>query len=172
MDTLNKHYNLKDVVLIDNSVLSFAYHLSNGIPIVPFIEQKDDTQLLMLAYYLVSIAGFDDLTVENKKHINLEHYLQEAEKLPEEESEEDDTINEEESKDANNIKQKIINEDNKTKENNEIKKEEKEERKGEKNKKRSTQRRKSKKLLSKRSEKKLAEDMKKDMDDIYKSNYN
>jgi Dullard-like phosphatase family protein len=169
LDTLNKHYNLKDVVLIDNSVLSFAYHLSNGIPIVPFIEQKDDTQLLMLAYYLVSIAGFDDLTVENKKHINLEHYLQEAEKLPEEESEEDDTINEEESKDANNIKEENINDDNKTKENNEIKKEE---RKAEKDKKRSTQRRKSKKLLSKRSEKKLAENMKKDMDDIYKSNYN
>ena len=90
LDTLNKYYNLKDVVLIDNSVLSFAYHLNNGIPIVPFIEQKDDTQLLMLAYYLVSISSFDDLTQENKKHINIEHFLSMAKKLAEEEDEEED----------------------------------------------------------------------------------
>ena len=90
LDTLDKYYNLKDVVLIDNSVLSFAYHLNNGIPIVPFIEQKDDTQLLMLAYYLVSIASFDDLTQENKKHINIEHFLLMAKKLADEETEEEE----------------------------------------------------------------------------------
>ncbi len=92
LDTLDKYYNLKDVVLIDNSVLSFAYHLNNGIPIVPFIEQRDDTQLLMLAYYLLSIASFDDLTQENKKHINIEHFLLLAKKLADEEYEEEQKI--------------------------------------------------------------------------------
>lgn len=33
-------YDLKDVVIIDNSVLSFAYHLDNGIPISPFYDSK------------------------------------------------------------------------------------------------------------------------------------
>ena len=96
LDTLKDNYNLKDVVLIDNSVLSFAYHLNNGIPIVPFVEQKDDTQLLMLAYYLVSIANFDDLTKENKKHINIENFIQEVKNLEdieeEEIGEEDDNV--------------------------------------------------------------------------------
>ena len=119
LDTLNKYYNLKDVVLIDNSVLSFAYHLNNGIPIVPFIEQKDDTQLLMLAYYLLSIASFDDLTQENKKHINIEHYLLMAKKLSNEESE--NNIEEDNNYDNKNInnKEKEINiNDNKENKNN------------------------------------------------------
>ena len=93
LDTLNEKYNLKDVVLIDNSVLSFAYHLNNGIPIVPYIEQKEDSQLLMLAYYLVSIANFDDLTEENKKHINIEHFIAEVKNLEDEEEEEDNDEN-------------------------------------------------------------------------------
>ena len=93
LDTLSEKYDLKDVVLIDNSVLSFAYHLNNGIPIVPFIEQKDDTELLMLGYYLVSIANFDDLTQENKKHINIEHFILEVQKIENEENEEEDEDN-------------------------------------------------------------------------------
>ena len=87
LDTLSEKYNLKDVVIIDNSVLSFAYHLNNGIPIVPYIEQKEDSQLLMLAYYLVSIANFDDLIQENKKHINIEHFILEVKNLENEEEE-------------------------------------------------------------------------------------
>ena len=101
LDTLTDKYNLKDVVLIDNSVLSFAYHLNNGIPIVPYIEQKEDSQLLMLAYYLVSIANFDDLTEENKKHINIEHFILEVKDLENEESEENDEENEENNKNNN-----------------------------------------------------------------------
>ena len=34
--------DLKDVVLIDNSVLSFEYHLDNGIQISPFYDSKVD----------------------------------------------------------------------------------------------------------------------------------
>ena len=167
LDTLNKHYNLKDVVLIDNSVLSFAYHLNNGIPIVPFIEQKDDTQLLMLAYYLVSIAGFDDLTQENKKHVNMEHYLLMAEKLAEEESEESDIqetgmekIIEDPNQDPNNVsnfKEKENNNDNTTKEYSVIKNEDTNY---------SIQKRKTNKTLSKKSQNtmKLVEEIKRNIE--------
>ena len=120
LDTLNEKYNLKDVVLIDNSVLSFAYHLYNGIPIVPYIEQKEDSQLLMLAYYFVSIANFDDLTEENKKYINIEHFIQEVKKLEneEDEKEEEDEVKEKKNIDKESNKDKDNdNKDNKIKEN-------------------------------------------------------
>jgi len=183
LDTLNEYYNLKDVVLIDNSVLSFAYHLNNGIPIVPFIEQQNDTQLLMLAYYLVSIANFDDLTQENKKHINIEHFLLMAKKLSEEESEEENDKEGDNITESNNNQEKV--EDNKnenntmnntntytntytnkdTKETNDKSENNTEDLKTHKS---------TTKSLIKNSEKalKIAEDMKKNIGDIYKTNYN
>ena len=172
LDTLNKFYNLKDVVLIDNSVLSFAYHLNNGIPIVPFTEQKDDTQLLMLAYYLVSIAPFDDLTQENKKHINIGHYLSMAKKLAEEEEEEDNKtkVN---NKEENDDKKKEFN-----KEKNKVNNEEKSEENNDNNISNISNKllnlRKSNKFLIKNSEKalKIMEDMKKNIGVIYKNNNN
>ena len=96
LDTLSEKYNLKDVVLIDNSVLSFAYHLNNGIPIVPYIQQREDSQLIMLAYYLLSIANYDDLTKENKKHINIEHFILRVKNLENEEEESEEELEEEE----------------------------------------------------------------------------
>ena len=177
LDTLNEYYNLKDIVLIDNSVLSFAYHLNNGIPIVPFIEQQNDTQLLMLAYYLVSIAKFDDLTQENKKHINIEHFLLMAKKLSEEESEEEDDKEYDNITESNNNHEKI--EDNKNENNamnktftNKDTKDTND--KSENNNDELKSHRTTTKSLNKNSEKalKIAEDMKKNIDDIYKNNYN
>ena len=185
LDTLNEKYNLKDVVLIDNSVLSFAYHLNNGIPIVPFIEQKDDTQLLMLAYYLVSIANFDDLTKENKKHINIEHFVSQVKSEEEEEEEEENNDeantnininNEVEKKEniSNNNNEKNIpnncninDEKEKDRKNNniaqvkiQIKKE------GSLDKKKKFTYRKSQKALE------IANDMKKNMNDVYNKKFN
>jgi CTD small phosphatase-like protein 2 len=37
-----KGIDLKDILIIDNYVHSFAFHLENGIPIVPFLGEKDD----------------------------------------------------------------------------------------------------------------------------------
>jgi CTD small phosphatase-like protein 2 len=178
LDTLDKYYNLKDVVLIDNSVLSFAYHLNNGIPIVPFIEQRDDTQLLMLAYYLVSIASFDDLTQENKKHINIEHFLLLAKKCADEELEEeqnnknndntekndDDNKNIENSEDKNNDN----NNDNSIKESSQIKKGDSKDSSSS-----SCGVFTKKSFLIKTSEKalKIAKDMNKNIGGIYKKNY-
>ena len=196
LDTLNEKYNLKDVVIIDNSVLSFAYHLNNGIPIVPYIEQKEDSQLIMLAYYLLSISHYDDLIAENKKHVNIEHFLLQVKNLEDEEEEE---IEEEENKDDNNNKnEEEKNNDNNAgnKDNNENLYEDKTEDndKADKNKednydskscgtkimkqikKQSSLDSKiyGKKLTLRKSQKALeiANDMKKNMNDVYSKNYN
>jgi CTD small phosphatase-like protein 2 len=36
---------LKDILIIDNSCLSFAFNIDNGIPIVPFYDDNNDQEL-------------------------------------------------------------------------------------------------------------------------------
>ncbi|CAD8182007.1 unnamed protein product [Paramecium octaurelia] len=43
----------KDIVLVDNAAYSFGVHLENGIPIIPFYDNKDDKELKMLYDFLV-----------------------------------------------------------------------------------------------------------------------
>ncbi len=94
LDIFDKYYNLKDIIIIDNSVLSFAYHLNNGIPIVPYYDSDEDTELSILGYYLLSIYDYDDLREANKIHIRIDYYLDEAKKDMEEEEEDEDIIEE------------------------------------------------------------------------------
>ena len=43
---------LSDLVLIDNSVYSFAFQIENGVPIIPFYRDKNDEELFHLITYL------------------------------------------------------------------------------------------------------------------------
>ena len=95
LSIFDKYYNLKDIVIVDNSVLSFAYHLNNGIPIVPYYDSDEDSELTILGYYLFSIYKYDDLREANKEHIRIGYYLEKARNEREEEEEEDDEIKEE-----------------------------------------------------------------------------
>ena len=81
LDILTKYYNLKDMIIVDNSVLSFAYHLNNGIPIIPFYDSTNDNELIILAYYLSLISQDNDLRKSNQKHLKLELFLEEAKKI-------------------------------------------------------------------------------------------
>ena len=73
---LEDSYDLKDVVIIDNSVLSFAYHLDNGIPISPFYDSKTDTELLDIADFLVKYADENDIRDKLKEEYKLNQYLE------------------------------------------------------------------------------------------------
>ena len=44
--------NLKDIIIIDNSALSFSLNLNNGIPILPFYDNIEDEELKHLTFYL------------------------------------------------------------------------------------------------------------------------
>jgi Dullard-like phosphatase family protein len=103
-----KNFNLKDIIIIDNSVLSFAYHLENGIPIVPYYDSKEDSELPILASYLENIFNYDDLREANKIHIKMHLFLNEAMKEKNNNSESDssetgsDEEEEEKEEDDNN----------------------------------------------------------------------
>ena len=90
LSIFDKYYNLKDIVIVDNSVLSFAYHLNNGIPIVPYYDSEEDSELQILGFYLLSIYDYDDLREANKIHIRISYYLEKARKDREEEEEEEE----------------------------------------------------------------------------------
>ena len=75
LDIFKEKFDLKDIIIIDNSILSFAYHLNNGIPVVSFYDSEVDTELPLLSYYLLSIANYNDLRIANQEHIKLEYFL-------------------------------------------------------------------------------------------------
>lgn len=56
-----KCYNLKDVILIDNAVFSYAFQISNGVPMMPFYSDKDDIEMIHLTKYLERLSHFDDI---------------------------------------------------------------------------------------------------------------
>ena len=78
LDIFKDNYNLKDIIMVDNSILSFAYHINNGIPVVPFYDSKQDNELPLLCFYLLSISNYKDLREANKEHIKLEYCLTQA----------------------------------------------------------------------------------------------
>ena len=78
LDIFNDNYDLKDIIIIDNSILSFAYHINNGIPVIPFYDSDQDSELPLLSFYLLTIASYKDLREANKEHIKLEHFLSQS----------------------------------------------------------------------------------------------
>ena len=114
LDILNQYYDLKDIVIIDNSVLSFAYHLHNGIPIVPYYDEDKDGSLYVVGLYLVHIFHEDDLREANKKQINLDSFLEEARKEKENIIDEESDDEEENEENSGNQKSEDKNNDNDT----------------------------------------------------------
>lgn len=64
-------WDLKDVVIVDNSVYSFAFQIDNGIPIIPFYNDKADEEMLHLVYYLNCLAGVEDVREQNRQAFEL-----------------------------------------------------------------------------------------------------
>ena len=53
--------NLKDIILVDNSIISFAFNLSNGIPIKAFLGDKPDEELLYMVTFLEEVFTKTDV---------------------------------------------------------------------------------------------------------------
>ena len=54
---------LEDLIIVDNSVLSFLFQIDNGVPILPFYTNKLDEELVHLSFYLRCLAEQDPLDV-------------------------------------------------------------------------------------------------------------
>ena len=71
---------LKDIVMVDCSVIGFGFFLENGIPIIPYYDSKEDAELMLLSYYLLSISSNNDLRIALKRDMELDYYFEEARK--------------------------------------------------------------------------------------------
>lgn len=46
---------LKDILLVDNAFYSYGFQITNGVPVLPFFNNKQDTELKSLEEFLLSI---------------------------------------------------------------------------------------------------------------------
>ena len=59
--------NPKDIIIVDNSPNSYALQPENAIPILTWIDDMSDTQLIELIPVLELLSNFDDVRSEIKK---------------------------------------------------------------------------------------------------------
>jgi len=53
--------NIKDIMIVDNCVHSFAFNIANGIPIKSFFGEEECTELLRLGKYLKELVKEKDI---------------------------------------------------------------------------------------------------------------
>ena len=56
-----------DIVIVDNNIYSFAFNLENGIPILNYMGDKEDDQLIKIAQYLEYLKNSKNLRIENER---------------------------------------------------------------------------------------------------------
>jgi len=52
---------MRNILLVDNAAYSFGYQIDNGIPIIPFYDDRDDKELMHLIVYLKQIINLEDV---------------------------------------------------------------------------------------------------------------
>lgn len=53
----NRNIAREDLILLDNKVISYAYNMYQGIPILPFYDDPNDTELRDIVPFLIQIAS-------------------------------------------------------------------------------------------------------------------
>ncbi|KAL4445469.1 hypothetical protein ABPG74_004543 [Tetrahymena malaccensis] len=69
-----KNRDIKNLVIVDNCCLSFCHNILNGIPIVPFYDDKRDQELLELSHFLKHLAQVDDVRPVIKNSFKFKQY--------------------------------------------------------------------------------------------------
>jgi len=63
--------NLENLVLVDNLVQSFGMQIHNGIPILEWSGDKEDTELKYLESYLIMLSQCDNVSEFNRQNLRL-----------------------------------------------------------------------------------------------------
>ena len=63
-----RNRDIKDILIIDNNCLSFAFNINNGVPILPFYDNESDEELKHLTYYLKCLQESNVHDVRTHNH--------------------------------------------------------------------------------------------------------
>ena len=66
-----KNRDLRHIVIVDNSIVSFFNQLNNGIHVSTYFGDINDTVLLSLLPFLQALAATDNIQTELRKTIGL-----------------------------------------------------------------------------------------------------
>ena len=58
-----RNRELKDLIIVDNSLYCYGYQINHGVPILPYYGNENDEELLELNNFLVGL-GKEDIDVE------------------------------------------------------------------------------------------------------------
>ena len=65
---------MSDIIIVDNASYSFGYQIDNGLPILPYYDNKNDIELKNLISYLKSIHHVKDVREVNKKMLKINQF--------------------------------------------------------------------------------------------------
>lgn len=65
---------MSDIIIVDNASYSFGYQIENGLPILPYYDNKNDIELKNLISYLKSIHHVKDVREVNKKMLKINQF--------------------------------------------------------------------------------------------------
>ncbi len=63
--------SFEDITLVDNAAYSFGFQVENGIPVIPYYDNKEDLELLHLTNYLKTIYNCKDIREPNRNTFKL-----------------------------------------------------------------------------------------------------
>ena len=66
--------DLSRMLLIDNAAYSYAFQPENGVPILPFYDNRADNELKSLTGYLKQMFGVPDVRKKNDTTLKLSQY--------------------------------------------------------------------------------------------------
>jgi CTD small phosphatase-like protein 2 len=66
---------LDKTCIVDNALHSYIINLRNGIPIIPFMHERSDDQLLKLADFLMSLDTEVDIRKSIAAHFSYKEFL-------------------------------------------------------------------------------------------------
>ncbi|OMJ95454.1 hypothetical protein SteCoe_1222 [Stentor coeruleus] len=67
--------NIKDIIIVDNSIISFLFHLDNGVPISTWYSNINDFQLKLLIDYLKLMIPVNDIREVNRPSFQLQKLI-------------------------------------------------------------------------------------------------
>lgn len=69
------------MIIIDNSIVCFAFNLDNGVPISPYMgDNEQDEELIFLTSYLEDVYHHEDLRTANIANFKLSEIQRNARK--------------------------------------------------------------------------------------------